>query len=359
MKERALVMGTGIDYTEDDLIEITTQLLLPVEKGVTGEGGGNGEDAVWVAQSTGHTIFDAVRNYITKTGRRLFFQYNEILVISDEVAEDDMEIVLDFFERDHEIRLNQFILITEDNAADILEATHEQEQVPAEAIVDMVQGQNFLGKGGEVTLFDFTGDIQSNGTSPHAPKIIIEEEEDGEEILKIEGIAVFDHFDKLAGFLEPDQARGLNWVAGNLDTTVLVVNEEGDSEKIDGKHSIEVIQIDSSIDPEFENNSPEITVTVNIQGNVGEKQSKTEIPIEDQKKALERQSATVIENEIKSAFEKSQELNADIFGFGDALYNHYPHQWQEIEDEWPEIYPELTINIDVEANVRRTGVIRD
>ncbi|MGF7186370.1 Ger(x)C family germination protein [Desulfitispora alkaliphila] len=109
LSERALVMGTGIDKGEEGTVKVTIQVLQPIKKGVpaAGIGGDGSENAVWVVTSTGETLFDAARNFVKQSGRTLFWQYNEIIVIGEEAAREGILPLLDFFVRDHELRLNQ------------------------------------------------------------------------------------------------------------------------------------------------------------------------------------------------------------------------------------------------------------
>ena len=57
-----------------------------------------------------------------------------------------------------------------------------------------------------------------------------------------------------------------------------------------------------------------------------------------------------------AALNKAQELNADVFGFGEALHRKYPKQWKELEKDWDEIFPELEVEIVVETQVSRSGI---
>lgn len=72
---------------------------------------------------------------------------------------------------------------------------------------------------------------------------------------------------------------------------------------------------------------------------------------------LEERQKAAIEDEIMAAVFKAQELNADIFGFGEAVRRKYPKQWKQLEDKWDEIFPTLEVNMVVDAKIRRTGKI--
>ena len=47
---------------------------------------------------------------------------------------------------------------------------------------------------------------------------------------------------------------------------------------------------------------------------------------------IEKAQSEVIRKEIMTAFEKSKELNADIFGFGRMLHKKYKNEWEKLKD---------------------------
>jgi spore germination protein KC len=72
---------------------------------------------------------------------------------------------------------------------------------------------------------------------------------------------------------------------------------------------------------------------------------------------MEAKLADNVRSEIKAALKKGQkELKTDIFGFGFALYRKYPRLWhKEYEKKWQDLFPDVTINIDVRAKILNTG----
>ncbi|NMA15164.1 MAG: hypothetical protein GX930_08020 [Clostridia bacterium] len=63
-----------------------------------------------------------------------------------------------------------------------------------------------------------------------------------------------------------------------------------------------------------------------------------------------------MKKEVLSAWEKARQYNTDIFGFGEAVHKKYPKQWEEIEDEWDDYFPEIKLSLEVEAKLRRSGM---
>jgi len=58
------------------------------------------------------------------------------------------------------------------------------------------------------------------------------------------------------------------------------------------------------------------------------------------------------------ALEKAQdEYSSDIFGFGMQVHKYHPQYWKKAQDEWDRIFSRLPADIQVDAKIRRTGII--
>jgi spore germination protein KC len=80
--------------------------------------------------------------------------------------------------------------------------------------------------------------------------------------------------------------------------------------------------------------------------------------LEDPKntKVLEKALEKEIEGRLKVTIDQVQkEMETDIFGFGEAFEQKYPEKWNEVEDDWEEIFPEVEVTFDIKARVLRTG----
>jgi len=73
---------------------------------------------------------------------------------------------------------------------------------------------------------------------------------------------------------------------------------------------------------------------------------------------LERRQAAVIRNEIRLALKKAQEVNSDIFRFAQVIHRSFPQKWKKIKGDWDEIFPRLHVNIEVDSEIRRIGLVK-
>jgi hypothetical protein len=72
---------------------------------------------------------------------------------------------------------------------------------------------------------------------------------------------------------------------------------------------------------------------------------------------LEKEQEEVIRREIRQAFQKSIELDSDIFGFGEMIHRKYLAQWRQMEGKWDEMYPTLELEMNIKTKIRKTELI--
>ena len=67
--------------------------------------------------------------------------------------------------------------------------------------------------------------------------------------------------------------------------------------------------------------------------------------------------AAVIRNDIEMALSRAQALNADVFGLGWLLYRTRYKDWLRVQDRWNEVFPQVSLKLDIRADIRRVGQI--
>lgn len=352
----AIVTAVGIDKSkEDGKITTTMQIMKPSEIKSASSGSG-GSKGVWVVTSTGYTVFDSVRNATMQSDRKLFFAQNRAIVIGEEIAREGVTPLLDLFDRDPEPRRLTWLLIAKGKAGDVIHAEHEQEKIPSKAIEGMIKSSGVTSMAVTVNLNDFLKNLSTHSTNAVAGRIDIINEEDGENKkikMRVTGASVFKG-DKLVGFFDRSETRGLNWINGKVKSGIIVVKSPIQETK---NVALEIIRASSKITPEIQDGQIGITVEIKEEGNLGEQMSSLELTNTEMFRVLEQRKAQVIKNEIESVFKKAQkEWGTDIFGFGEAVHRKYPKEWKELKEQWGDVFPEIDVQIKVDAKLRAPGL---
>lgn len=356
LDQMGIVSGVGFDLApEPGKILLTIQVINPGEAkgggGVgtsSGGGGGGRTQPVAIIESTGVTVFEAVREAVTKFSRRLFWPHNQVLIIGKEAAEQGVRRFLDFEIRDAEPRPTAWVLVTDGKAGDLIKASAKIEKIPAMEIAEMVRAQSATSKAGSFMVHDFVLRLISKTAAPVATWIRLNEKNE----VQLDGTAVFKG-EKLAGFIGKKETRGLLWVLDKVRSGIVVVKSPDNK----GEVGLEIIRSSSKIKVEVTGDSVRIKVTVFVQSNVGNQNGELDLSKSATLKSLARREETVIRDEIKAALNKAREFKADIFGFGDAVHRADPKAWERLEPHWDRIFTELKVDLVVKANINQVGLI--
>ncbi len=72
---------------------------------------------------------------------------------------------------------------------------------------------------------------------------------------------------------------------------------------------------------------------------------------------MHEKTSALIESHVRRAFEKSQEMGADIFGIGSEYHRQFPKYWREMDEDWGNIYRSMKADIRVSTKIRRFGLM--
>lgn len=183
INELTFVVLAGVDREENGDIKLTIEIPTAatlqgmVGGGAGGGGGGGAESPVIIVESTGRTIFDAIRNAATFTTPPLFWAHLRAIIFSEEVAQDGIAKYMDFFARDSELRGTVWVLVAQGKAGDVVKNRNKYTQLAGEYVEQLVQGTERVGVAPAVNLENFLEHLISpKGNDPFAPRIQIKEE---------------------------------------------------------------------------------------------------------------------------------------------------------------------------------------
>lgn len=353
----AIVQALGIDRTEDGQINVSLQLLKPSAiKSSTSEKAG-GSKSVWVVTSKGETVFDAIRNASLQTDRKAYFSHNKVYVLSEEIAREGISDELDLLSRDAELRKTPYVFISKRKAEDIIRSEHEQERIPGQAIEKLAKLTFATSKIPKVQFIDLLKNLASKTNDSIIPGIALVSggsETDAKNLVKLEGTAILKR-DKLIGWFDAKETRGVLWILGDVKSGIIVVPTPGDETK---KSAIEIIKATSRIVPERMNGSLVLTVNVHAEGNLGEQMSNADLVKPEPFVELEEAMTSAIEDEINSAVDKAQKWDVDIFKFGTEVHRQFPKEWPELEKNWREEFQKLQVNVVIDTKLHWAGFMK-
>ncbi|WP_078409882.1 Ger(x)C family spore germination protein [Priestia abyssalis] len=369
LKELGIVVAIGIDKDPDtgDIV-FTSQVLNP--SALKPEGGGT-EAPVTLITTKGDTVFKAIRNAQQEFDRKNFYAHNKVVVIGEHLAREGILPVLDGITRGREARGYVWLCVTKDRQAkDILGVKkHGVENVQANYLERILENQQFNFDTTVLQLNDYYKKSLKGGIHPVTGALemmeksnspVEEMSEKTSQHVKLSGGAVFKE-DKLVGFLSETEARGYNWIVGEVKSGVLSLPSLLEEEKL---VSIEIREASSKIKPEIQGDEVSFNIEIESSGALVEQQGAGALETRkeqlDYLKRLEKELEKLIEREVDNIIEKAQkELKTDIFGFGSTLNRKDPKKWNQVKDQWEDQFQNAGVKVRVHANIDTRELLKE
>ncbi len=359
MSELAIVLGAGIDRAPGNQVMLTLQLALP--KGFKpGAGAGGEQPATWVVSETGRTVYDAQRKLAARLSRHIYWDHNAILVYGEDAARQGIRRYTNFFSRSTQTRETMWTMVARGKAKDILETVSVLENSSAMAAGCLARA----GTGYAVKFINFKIMLATKGSNPVASRVEVVASgvtpaPDKEKPVRTKGVAltgtaVFRE-DKLAGWLDETETKGMLWLRDELEQDVVVLPSPSGPEKYS---SIDIIQSHTKVEPQYDGKSVRFNVKIVTEGALREQQSTENITEPEVWNDLENKLAGAIEHQARLALNKARgEYGVDIFNFGTAFHRKYPREWAELQDRWDEVFTGAQVDFTVEAHLRHSGLV--
>ncbi|MGP0584611.1 Ger(x)C family spore germination protein [Paenibacillus timonensis] len=362
LNRRAVVAGIGVDLApgkKDYLVSF--QMIIADEiSGKTGRGG----TPTLVYSAQGRSVMEATRKVSVLVPRQVSTAHTRIIVISEELARQGISDIVDFLDRDSDIRLTAKIYVAknEARASDILSGLSAMGKISAYTLAqktdissqeysshypieidDVIRDILVPNSGPIINGVDILGNVEDVRKKSNLEKT------DALGILRMSNLAVFKG-DRLKGWLNEEESVGLVWIKGKLNKTSIVITPDDLGEiTLDVRRSKTSTHVTLK-DPEH----PVVLVRVTAQLSVREMDSTIDLRDPAALKDLETYVNQEIRRRMKAAVDKAQSLNSDIFCFGQTLERQHPKAWKQLKGQWADLFPKLTVEYHVDSIVRNS-----
>lgn len=353
LNELGITTAVSIDY-KDNNFYVIAEVINPIKQ----QDASSSNNSPFINyNSSSSSLQDAFRKVVLESPRQLYAAQLEIIVLSEEVVNNHLEEVLEYFARDPESRTEIKIIVakTEDSTKAITLQTLLTSLSSSNIIKSLDLQSKVLGMAYPVTLNELLnmyidpylevvlpsmtlygnyeiGDEKENITTS-SPKAIV----------KIDGSTITKD-NKILGYLDLEESKILNLINGKLKETIIKMNY------YDGYIIFEPNRIKVSRELDIKNN----IIKINISGYSKTKEIQSNINLKDPKEVekLNKALNMELEKKITDTFNSIREkYGTDVFGFQELYYRTNYKYFKEICTNWYEdIYPK--IKLEVKANVR-------
>ncbi len=344
-----IAVGIAIDKNEDDQYEITVEIINP-----SGEGKETKMVPV-VLSMTGESVFDAVRNIIVRTGKKLYWSHAKVVVISEKIAEEGILDIIDWIHRDAEIRSDMWVLIERGHSAkDILNGNPKLDKIVSFHLDDMLKAEGKVATFMSVKLWELIKKLAGEGVCPILPTVnIIKEKE--KLIPQIFGTAIMKEA-KMIGWLCGNDTKNLFWIIKKGKAGFLVVLKNAINTNTDV--TLEIFNSSTKIEPIYENG--QLTIDISVRSQMG-----IAVLSDNNLQFYKKENVTKLEQELTLYLEKKvknqikilqKEYKCDILGFAQSVKIKYPNLWKTIRKDWDEIFTDLTTRVKFDVVIKESAL---
>lgn len=379
----AIASAIGIDQVGAGMDQQVLYSVLIVKPGST-SGGGSGESGGgvggkvpgWINFGQGNSVEDAERNLSTTTSKKLFLGHSRVIILGERTAKDGIGDIVDYLERNKNIRLRNWMLVTKGEALEIFDIHPELENLFSEEVNNLLTfSAPRVSKSFAVDLKNFLVDLVTPGKEAVLPLLEVREipsvmgldvqgegdKSEPNKNVRLKGLAVFKG-EKMVGELEDTETKGFLWVMGKTEGGTLTFQAQNTGTKKPVQVTIEMTRAKSKMEAVVLQGKPAITVKIDAEGNLQEfSQSEATLKPEDVAEIDKGYRTEIKKQAMKAILKCQKELQSDIFGFGAAFHRQQVKYWKEheLEKNWDQVFPEVQVTVEVKANIRRSGLISD
>lgn len=353
INDMAIVSSIGIDKdNKNDKYIVSAQIMNSKESE-------DSEDSqITVYTKEGDTVHEALRNITLKSPRKLYGNHLSKIVLSEEVAKEGIDNILDIFNRITEVR-NEFIItiVKEDKASDVLKVLTTTESIPAEyvklslKIADKTSGLTYATK-----LDEFISLYLKKGIDPVVPVLKIDKKEKkGTTInnitttnpiskIVIEDLAVTNK-GKLETYLKNEEIIGYNFLRNQIQKMIIPVKCDDENNYA----SILILKNKTKSNAAKKDNKYIINFNINSEAIITEYNCKKDLTDEKVIKELEKDTEKKIKRYIKKSLNKQKETKGKFLGLERIIYLDYPKYKNK----------DYSVKYNAKVNLVRKGEIRN
>lgn len=350
INQMAITSSIGIDKDETKNEYIVSAQIMNSKESEDSE-----DSQITVYSRKGKTIHEALRDLTLKSPRRLYGNHLSKIVLSEEVASEGIQNILDIFNRVTEVR-NEFVItiVKDDKASDVLKVLTSTETIPAEYVkLSLKSADNNSGLTYTTKLDEFVSLYLKKGIDPTVPVLKIDKKsKKGKTVdnitttdpiskIVIDSLAVTNE-GKFEAFLKKDEIIGYNYLRNQIQKMVIPV-------KCDDKNyaSVSVQSNKTKSKIKKENNKYTVTFYINVNAIITEYNCSKKLTKTKTLESLEKRSEKKIKSYIKKAINKQKNTKGKFLGIERLIYLDYPKYKNE----------DYNIKYNVNVNIVRKGEI--
>lgn len=273
-------------------------------------------------QSDGCTVSDAIDSLVSATGRSLYCNHAQVLIVGRKTAEADLAILLEEIMRVNQYPLSLRVAVAKGTAAELLQAKAVVSDLHSTELEDMLREGAAQCLTADMTVSSFYQDMRDEGIEGILPFLELREDH-GQPICTLGGTLIF-RDDTPVTVLNREDSATLMWMRGKSGGTLMT--DYG---------LLEVTYLDRKLEANADGAKLTLKLTLTAAGS------------EDDKAALVAEAEQLMEYRCRNLISRLQALACDAVGFGQQLRRQHLSSWNSLPQPWEQQFFNYPIQVDV------------
>jgi len=344
----SIVAGVAVDIGKNSKYELTAELIQI-------SGGKEAKTTSKTVTVEGKTIFDAARNMISISGKKLYWSHAKVIILSKEAANNGVKNAIEWYTRDSETRESVYVLISKgETAKEIFDGQGTTESIMSFILQDIIKNQMSLSKSSVTDILKYSIESQQKGASTIIPAVSLKLMND-KMVPEVIGTAIIKN-DKLAGFLNGEETKDLSFIRNEVKGGVLV--EEMQVNNLPAIITLEIFNSKTKVS--FSAEAEDLVINIDIDTTVAIDEVEGTVDLSDEKEINRLKQIT--ENTIKERIETliikiKSEYDADIFCFGIKLWQNNPQVWKSVKNNWEDVLSNAEVNVKTNVHIKNSAIV--
>ncbi len=303
-----------------------------------------------VMASISNNAYETTKELNTRTNRNLSFRHLKVYIIGEDVAKnpDYMKEIFDDLDRHELLSRKISFLIAKGTAKEIIDIEDPFEPVTGQLIDGILKKKQGSARYNTQSLDDILTDLYSDGDAL-IPRVVA-----GEGEVKVAGSAVIKDY-KFVGWLgEMENIAAMFFL--NRANTVLINVKYKD---ISVPYAIKSNK--TKYDVKVENGKIKYIVNISTEGDI------SAFKLATKEKALDDKTIKEVEKLVEDALKKQiletvtklqKEFKTDVIRVGDYISKHKPDLWEQVKDDWDNVFSNIDMEVNIDVKTRRIGLTK-
>lgn len=293
------------------------------------------------------TVFGACLTIQTFGDGYISLGHMEQCIIGKEAGRLAVNGLLDFIQRDFEMRTSMNLFATEGKAEDILTAVASETQSASDRLQSIEQDVALESTGWMVTVREFVSELADDGCAL-VPVLELAEEDEATTI-RCDRMGIF-RDQQFQGSLTPEQSRAAAILCDKAGSGACEVTLTDGS-----RVGLRLTSAECHWKPVWSGETlTAVTATVNVTADLAELSGGADIFSERVMDEMQRKLSSKLQRELMDVIRRAQQEQTDFLHIGRVVRLQCPSRYQVLEQSWKRWFPDLKLRVAVNSVVERS-----